>query len=175
MVAGGLLTGGLIVGADVVADTDGDGVLALLQRLGDVEGEGHVAADMVAHIGAVDPQLGVVVAGADVEQDTLVRLGGPALREGQGLTVPDALAKILVTDARKLALAAEGDGDGLGEGGSVLEASLLAGESAVGLILPNTVEVEPILVATVKLRTGELGAGSVVGIKHRFSLTLHKI
>ena len=159
----GLLTAGLVAGAEVVGDTHGDGVLPLLQSLGDIKGEGHVAADVAAHVLSVDPHLGEVIAGTDMEQDALTC---PGLGEGQGLAVPHALAEILVTDARQLALAAEGDRDGLGEGGAVLVAALFAGQASVGLVLPGAVEVEPIGVAAVKLRAGKFGAGCVGCIEH---------
>ena len=169
VVQGGLLTAGLCAGAEVIPHAHGDGVLALLQGLGDVEGEGHVAADVVAQVLTVDPHLGVVVAGADVEQDALAR---PGLGKGQGLAVPHTVAEVLVTNARQLALAAEGNGDGLGEGSAVLVASLLTGQTAIGLVFPGAVEVEPQSVAAVELGAGKFGAGSVGSIEHGDYLAL---
>ena len=104
-----------------------------------------------------------------MEEDALAC---PGLGEGQGLAVPYALAEILVADARQLALAAEGDRDGFGEGSIVLVAALLAGQASVGLVLPGAVEVEPIGVAAVKLRAGKFGAGGVRGVEHDEYLAL---
>ena len=172
VVQGGLLTAGLGAAAELIPYAYGESVLTLLQGLGDVEGEGHVAADMVAHVLTVDPHLGVVVASADVEQNPLTC---PVSREGQSFAVPYAVTEILVTDARQLALAAEGNRDGLGEGSAILETALFAGQSAIGLILPRTVEVEPVGIAAVKLGAGKFGTGRVGCVEHSAYLAFAKI
>ena len=75
------------------------------------QGSGHVGGSLsIADVLAVDPNLGLVVACADMEQDT-VRAVIPTLRKGQLLAVPNALAEICVTKTRKHAFSAKGYGD----------------------------------------------------------------
>ena len=64
---------------------------------------------------------------------------------------------------------------GLGEGDIVLIAALFTGKAAVGLIIPRAVEVEPVGVASVELRAGEFGAGSIGSIEHGDITSLYKI
>ena len=71
VVALALLTYGLIARADVVVGGEGDIVAAILQLIGDIEGEGSIATLMAAHVFAVDPYGGDIIHSAEVEDDPL--------------------------------------------------------------------------------------------------------
>ena len=111
---------------------------------------------MVADILPVDPDLGIVVTGTDVQKCTLAC---PGRGEGNGLAISNALAKILIADAGQLTFTSEGDGNGLGEGGTVLVAALLARKAAIGLIVPRAVQIDPVRLAAIKLGRGNSGRG----------------
>ena len=73
-----LLAAGLFVGADVVGGADGEGVFSRLQCVGDVEGEGHIAAGMVADVLSVDPHGGLIVARADMQEGAAPDVASPS-------------------------------------------------------------------------------------------------
>jgi len=127
--------------------------------MGNIKGKFHIAADVGAHRDAVDPNLGVIVTGTDVEMGAAAALQ-PALGEGDGAAVPNALAEVHVTDAGEHRLAAEGDGDGAGQGTVGLgEATGTAALAVVGFVLPGTVEIEPF--GTGKIGTRIFGARNI--------------
>lgn len=68
---GALLAAGLIVRADNIVSAYSDNILALAERLGDVGIDRNIAANVIANILAVDPDLGLVVASADVKEDAV--------------------------------------------------------------------------------------------------------
>ena len=166
MIMHALLAYGLLSRAGVVDGTNSDGILALHKRVSNIEGEGHIATDMLAHVLAVDPNLGNIVAGTDMQDGTSSVL--PALGERQLLAVPYAITEILVANARKLTFTAEGDGNGFGKFCAVLVASLLTAFAAVGLVFPYAVEIDPLI--SHELRAGIFGTGDVVTHMHDLAL-----
>ena len=125
---------------------------------------------MVADILPVDPDLGIVVTGTDVQKCTLAC---PGRGEGDGLAIPNALAKILIANAGQLTFTAEGDGNGLGEGGTVLVAALLARKAAIGLIVPRAVQIDPVRLAAIKLGAGKFGTGHGGDVIHNKITSFH--
>jgi hypothetical protein len=113
MVLGALLAARLQAGAVVVLGTDGHGVLAGLQPLRDVERERRIAAPVLAGRLAVDPDFGLVVDRAEVQQNAAAC---PGFRQAEGAPVPDRRHEIEAADAGQSALRAEGHQDGIGEG-----------------------------------------------------------
>ena len=83
-----LLATGLEAGVGAVPDADGQGVLAGLQRIGDVQAERGVTARVAAGQDAVDPDVGFPVHGAEVQQDAL---SAPSLRDGETAAIPEVV------------------------------------------------------------------------------------
>ena len=164
-----LLAAGLFVGADVVGGADCEGVFSRLQCVGDVEGEGHIAAGMVADVLSVDPHGGLIVARADMQQGMPPRTL-PVRRQGDGAAVPDAVAEVCVADAGQPAFPAEGYCDGFGKGGVVLEAASFAAFRTVCPVRPCAVEIDPR--GADKLRARVFGArnGSLIHRKNSFRI-----
>ena len=113
MVLGALLAARLQSGAVVVLGADGHGVLARLERFRDVQRERRVAAPVLAGRLAVDPDFGLVVDRAEMQQDSAAC---PIFREAEHAPVPDRWHEIEAADAGQGAFGAEGHQDGIRKG-----------------------------------------------------------
>jgi hypothetical protein len=167
---GALLTAGLISRTDNIVRANGDDILTRLESVGDICIYGNVTANVIYHVFAVYPNLGLVIASADVEEDA-VRTVIPTLGKGDSLAIPYALAEIGVTETRKHALAAEGDGNFLVKSRiGVVELTRSAGTAVILVEFPFAVEVYPI--GTVTIRTRMLGTRN---IHHNCFLTFNRL
>ena len=134
-----LLAGGLESAAGVVEGVDDDRVVARLQQVGHVEAERGAAAGVLPGRLAVDPHGGLPIAGADV-QPHAGRL--PIGRLLEGAAIPDVLDEARASQARQLALAAEGHDD-------LIRVSLVGEPRGVFRVvglgeLPRAVQIEPL-------------------------------
>jgi hypothetical protein len=150
-----LLAARLVLTAQKVGGTDDDLVCPRRQRRRDVHREGHIAADVAVDIFAVDEDLGLVVAGADVE-DRAAPGSRPVGGQLHGAHIPHALHEVGMRKPGKAALGAERDVDDIGELLGFIELALLAASSGIDLKLPLAVQVDPILAR--KLRARVFGA-----------------
>lgn len=131
-------------------------VFAVAEGVGDVGGEGGVAALVVGDLGAVHPDRGGVVHGAEVQHDAL---SGPVGGHGERAPVPGGPEPVL-GDAGGGRLPGEGHGDG-----AVVAVGRVGGVrlGGVGAEVPGAVEGEP-GVGPVEVRAGVFGTGVVMGV-----------
>ncbi len=132
-----LFAAGLGVGIGWVPGGDDQFVLGgRVDRVGDIEAEGIIAAAVPAHFAAVDEHYCLVVHRAEMEQDSLaLPLGGQFERA----PIPDSLVLAdRAHDAGQRGLDRERHQDAILEGGP---RSLFAGDCEV----PEAVEVQPVL------------------------------
>ena len=130
-----LLAAGLEARVGAVPDLDGQGILARNEGVGDIEGEGRVAAGVAARFDVVDPDVGLPVDGAEVQEHAAAF---PRLGDGEGAAVPQVfVGPDGAADPGETRFNAEGDEDaavGLAEG---------TAERKHGIV-PQTVEVHPV-------------------------------
>ena len=107
----------------IVLGTNNDGILSACKRFGYYKREADVSAAVIADMLTVYPDVRIIIAGADIENDVSA-LVEPAIRQGDLLFIPDRRAKILIADARKLTFAAERDYDLFVEAYTVEEVSI---------------------------------------------------
>ncbi len=147
-----LLADGLITFGGRVKDVDADGVEFVVKIAGDVEGEGVVAAGVLADLLVVHEDGGLPVNSAKVQQNSAAF---PGFGEAEGAGVPDA-----IFGADGFHHAGEGGFDGIGDEDLALEflgeAFGVAGDDG---IIPQAVEVDPF--RPLHLRAGIFAQGVV--------------
>ena len=144
-----LFASGLVSGVGRVPYGDDDGLrFFCFDRVGDVEGEGVVSAPVAADLQSIDPDGGVPIDGAEIEQDASAALvPTAALRQFEGAAVPESVVR---TDAfhdagqRRL--------DGVGDEDLAVEFARLRSVFLGDRVVPEAVEVQP--VAADHLRPG---------------------
>ena len=156
VVPGGLLAAGLHAVA-AVAGPHHHPDLGAGPAGSEVGGEGGEAAAVPADLDAVDPDGGVVVDRAEVQQQPPVR---PRHRHLDGAGVPDGLQEVGAPDAGCGRLGRERHRDPLGEL-PVQQSPLQAAVALIDLELPPAVEVHPLRAHALRARM--LGTGQGFG------------
>ena len=144
-----LLAVGVGTAVGLVGDGHGQAVLAVHQRLGDIKGEGQIAALMAAHFGVVDQHAAALIHRAEVEDHPVLP---ESLRQGEGALIPQRFAALeLEVAAGEETLGREGHHDSAG----VIFGILLA---VLHGVIPDAIQIEVAL--TLELRPGIFRQGA---------------
>jgi hypothetical protein len=135
-----LLTGYLLLGADIVLRVYCHVVSALLKIIGNIKLERNIAAAMLAYLSSVYVNGGSIVAGIDVEYYSLAL---PLCGDVKISAIPNGVDKIGVAYARQNALGRKGDGYLALKAVSLKEFLENTGATVIHLEIPSTVQVYP--------------------------------